>query len=225
VVKEGIVIRSTRNRTTVITRDVADYQFVKPHFDTNNLSYYSFYPKSEKPMKTVIRHLPHNTPVEDTSDGLAAFGFDVKHMTATRRLPSDGSTTINLPLFPNNLARTVKSQEIFRLRSFCHIRIKASRAQSGLTQCLDCQQFGHVWANCMQTSCCLWCGGGHLHKELERRKTKLENTEIKIQAIRTIKKSLLKRDGPKAPTAIHGLSGLKLYPSEKANATADCLDN
>jgi hypothetical protein len=39
-----------------------------------------------------------------------------------------------------------------------------------------------------------------------------------------IAKSLLKRDGPKAPTAIHGASGLKFYPFEKANAIADCLE-
>jgi hypothetical protein len=69
-------------------------------------------------MKAVIRHLPHNTPAEDISDGLVSLGFDVisvKQMTATRQLPSDGSTTINLPLFLITLPRTTKSQEIFRL--------------------------------------------------------------------------------------------------------------
>jgi hypothetical protein len=35
----------------------------------------------------------------------------------------------------------------------------------------------------------------------------------------------LKRDGPKAPTAIHGSSGLKFHPLEKANAIADYLEN
>jgi hypothetical protein len=37
-------------------------------------------------------------------------------------------------------------------------------------------------------------------------------------------KSLLKRDRPRAPTAIHGASGLKFHPSEKANAIVDCLE-
>jgi hypothetical protein len=65
-------------------------------------------------MKAVIRHLPHNTPAEDISDGLVSFGFDVisvKQMTATRRSPSDGSITINLPRFLITLPRTAKSQE------------------------------------------------------------------------------------------------------------------
>jgi hypothetical protein len=35
----------------------------------------------------------------------------------------------------------------------------------------------------------------------------------------------MKRDGPKAPTAIHGLLGLKYHPLQKASAIADCLEN
>jgi hypothetical protein len=103
-------------------------------------------------MKVMIRHLPHNTPAEDISDGLVSLGFDVisvKQMTATHRSISDGSTTINLSLFLITLPRTAKSQEIFRLPSLCHIeiRVEAYRARNGLAQCHNCQQFGHVWAN------------------------------------------------------------------------------
>jgi hypothetical protein len=35
----------------------------------------------------------------------------------------------------------------------------------------------------------------------------------------------MNRDAPKAPTAVHGYSGLKFRPYEKANAIADCLEN
>jgi hypothetical protein len=47
-----------------------------------------------------VRHLPLNTLAEDISDGLVSLSFDVigvKQMIATRRSPSEGSTTINLP--------------------------------------------------------------------------------------------------------------------------------
>jgi hypothetical protein len=58
----------------------------------------------------------------------------------------------------------------------------------------------------------------------ERWETKISNAEVTPQAIWPIAKSLLKRDGPRAPTVIHGASGLKFLPSEKANAIADCLE-
>jgi hypothetical protein len=39
-----------------------------------------------------------------------------------------------------------------------------------------------------------------------------------------IAKSLLNRDGPKAPTAIHGTLSLKFHPIDKTNMIADCLE-
>jgi hypothetical protein len=85
-------------------------------------------------------------------------------MSTTRR--SQGSST-SLPLFLITLPRLEKSQEIYKLTSLCYIAIKVElyKLQSGLTQCHNCQQFGHIWANCRQPPCCLWCGGGHLHRE------------------------------------------------------------
>jgi hypothetical protein len=56
---------------------MANFQSVKSYFDGQNLSYFSFFPKSEKLMKAVIRHLPHDTPAEDISDRLVSLGFDV----------------------------------------------------------------------------------------------------------------------------------------------------
>jgi hypothetical protein len=62
-------------------------------------------------------------------------------------------------------------------------------------------------------------------KELEGWETKIFNTEVTAQVIWPIAKSLLKRNGPSAPAAIHGPSGPKFHPSEKSNAIADWLEN
>jgi hypothetical protein len=167
VAKDDFELRNTKNGTRVITKSMTDFEAVKYYFSTHNLSFYSFFPKSLKPVKAVLRHLPLNTPAEDISDGLINLGFDVvcvKQMT-TRRSPSEG--TRDLPLFLITLPRTAKSQEVFKPNNLCHISIKveAYRAQSGLMQCHNCQQFGHVWANCRQPTGCMWCGGGHLRKD------------------------------------------------------------
>jgi hypothetical protein len=120
VVKGDFEFRSTRNGTRVVTNGMADIKAVKSHFTNNSLSYYSFFPKSQKPIKAVIRHIPSNTSAKDISEGLENLGFDVvsvKQMTTTRRSPSDESTTRNLPLFLLTLPRTAKSQDIFNLPS------------------------------------------------------------------------------------------------------------
>jgi hypothetical protein len=59
VVRENFEFRITRNGTRVIVRSMADFQTVKSHFDSQNLSYYSFFPTSEKPIKAVIPTAQH----------------------------------------------------------------------------------------------------------------------------------------------------------------------
>jgi hypothetical protein len=165
VAKQSLEFCNTRNGVRGVTKDMVDYQAVKSFFDNNSLAYYTFYPKAEKPIKAVIHHLPNNTPAEDIADGLADLGFEVisvKQMSTARRSP-DGSKPITLPLFLVTLPRTTKSLEL----CLCHISIKVEEynSQNTLPQRYNCQKFGHAWANCKQPPRCLWCGGGHLHKD------------------------------------------------------------
>jgi hypothetical protein len=51
------------------------------------------------------------------------------------------------------------------------------------------------------------------------------NYEITPQAIWHNAKLLINRDGPRAPTSIHGPLGIKFHPVEKANTITDCLEN
>jgi hypothetical protein len=62
-------------------------------------------------------------------------------------------------------------------------------------------------------------------KALQRWETKIGNYEVTPQSTWPIAQYLLKRDEPRALTAIHGPLGLKFLPLEKANAIADCLEN
>jgi hypothetical protein len=148
VTRENFELRNTRNGTRVVTKDMVDYLAVKAYFEQHFLSYFTFYPKSEKPIKAVLRHLPSNTPAQDISDGLVDLGFDVvsvKQMSSTRRSP-DGSKPVSLPLFLVTLPRKEKPQAIFHLSRLCHIamKVEAYKSQSTLTQCFNCRQFGYA---------------------------------------------------------------------------------
>jgi hypothetical protein len=57
------------------------------------------------------------------------------------------------------------------------------------------------------------------------RETKVGNCEVALQAVWSLAKSLLKRNGPKASTTLHGALGTTYCLNEKANAIADCLEN
>jgi hypothetical protein len=124
---DSFEFRNTGTRTRIVTKEMANFSAIKAYLESNKLSYYTFFAKSEKPIKAVIRHLLLHTPAEDISDELVSLGFDVvsvRQMTTIRRNPPEGTTTAILPLFLITLPRTAKSQESFRLNNFCYISIK-----------------------------------------------------------------------------------------------------
>jgi hypothetical protein len=49
----------------VLTNEMADFSVIKFFFLSKNKSLYTFLPKSQKPIKGVIRHLPSNTLAEE----------------------------------------------------------------------------------------------------------------------------------------------------------------
>jgi hypothetical protein len=79
--------RSTHNGTRRTTQAMADYSAVRAHLEAKILNLFILFPKSEKPIQAVIRHLPIDTPAEVISSGLEELVFNavsVKQMTATR---------------------------------------------------------------------------------------------------------------------------------------------
>jgi hypothetical protein len=147
--------RTTRKRIKMSTREMADYSAIMRHLHAHNAPYHKLDLQPMKPMKAVIRQLPGDTPAEDTSNEVATLGYSVisvRQMTAILPQPQGGYKTFSVTC-------NEKFPDIFKLTCPGHIVIKAEeyRAQAGLTQCYNCQKFGHVWAKWRPPpSCCLW---------------------------------------------------------------------
>jgi hypothetical protein len=111
LVKGSFEFRNTRTGTSVVTTEMADFSAIKAYLNSQNLHYFTFFPKSLKPIKAVFRHLPGNTPAEEIYEGLVELGFDivsVKQISTTRR--SQDQTSKNLALFLITLPRSDKSK-------------------------------------------------------------------------------------------------------------------
>jgi hypothetical protein len=97
-VEDSFEFRNTRNGTGVIIKDMAEFRAIKPYFDKERFHYFSFHPKSQKPIKAVIRHLPKNILAEGISSRLVDIGFrtNIKQMTVINPPPEGGHHTITL---------------------------------------------------------------------------------------------------------------------------------
>jgi hypothetical protein len=78
-----------------------DYNAVQKLFIEKNLHFFTFYTKSDKSVKAVIRHLSGNTSAEAINVVLQEIGYyviSVKQMTAKSPTPEGGRGHIHLPL-------------------------------------------------------------------------------------------------------------------------------
>jgi hypothetical protein len=50
LVKGNFEFRNTRNGTRIVTKGMADYSAIKEYLNSQNLNYFTFYPKSIKPI-------------------------------------------------------------------------------------------------------------------------------------------------------------------------------
>jgi hypothetical protein len=66
---------------------MADFSTIRSGFESKILPYFTFYPKSQKPIMAEIRRLPFITHTQDISDGFWGLVFDVisvSQMSANR---------------------------------------------------------------------------------------------------------------------------------------------
>jgi hypothetical protein len=92
IVTGNFEFRNTRSGTRFVTKEMADFSAIRKNLYNNNLSYFTFFPKSEKPIKSVVRHFSSNNPAQDITDGLVDLGFNivsVKQMPTSRRSISE----------------------------------------------------------------------------------------------------------------------------------------
>jgi hypothetical protein len=129
-----------------------DYNTIQKLPTEKKLHFFTFYSKVDKPVKAIIRHLPGNISAEDVAVTLHEADYDiiVKHTTAKRPTPEGEVTHISVPFFLVTLAWNQKTPEIFKLTGLCNIvmKVEAYASQNGLTQCYNCQRFGHIWVHC-----------------------------------------------------------------------------
>jgi hypothetical protein len=60
ITTDSFEFRNTRSETRIVTKEMADFSAIKKYLEKTNLAFFTYFPKSEKSVKAVIRHLPLN---------------------------------------------------------------------------------------------------------------------------------------------------------------------
>lgn len=149
------------NFTVFIKKDIVkiqcltniEFQATKEFLKTNNVQFYTFTPKEEKPTTLVIKN------ISDT--------YDAEEIKAAIESKVPGINIINLRnLFKLNWLVQLKTKEDVKslksIRSLLGQGIKIENFRGNKTmQCKRCQRYNHIALNCNMPYRCVKCGLSH----------------------------------------------------------------
>jgi hypothetical protein len=122
--------RITRNGIKVVTQNMVDYSALMRNLDALKVTYYTFHPKSLKPMKAVILQLRGDTPDDDISIEIVTLSYSVisvRQMKAVRLQPQGGLQTFSTSLLLVAFMRNGEALEIFKLTNLRYAKEKFLR--------------------------------------------------------------------------------------------------
>ena len=156
---DNFICKSTSDCLKIQTSNPVAYRTLVHFLRDEKAEFHTYQLKEDKPLRVVIRNLHPTTPLNLIKEELTVRLFEVRQVTNVLHKV----TKNRLPLFFVDLEPTTIANEIFKLTSLLHTKIKIEEPYKSKTisQCFNCQQYGHTRAYCGYKSRCVRCGDEH----------------------------------------------------------------
>lgn len=159
IVVDNFFCKSAGDRLKIQTSNAESYRILIRYLKESNAEYHTYQLREVKPTRVVIRHIHPSTPTDLIKTELETRLFEVRQVTNVLHK----STKSPLPLFFVDLEPTAHSNDIYQLSSLLHTKIKVEEPYKpkAISQCINCQEYGHTKAYCGYHSRCVRCGAQH----------------------------------------------------------------
>ncbi|KAL4096787.1 hypothetical protein QTP88_021671 [Uroleucon formosanum] len=156
---DNFMYKSTTNSLKIQTTDPSAYRALIQFLKTEKAEYHTYQLNEDKPLRVVIRNLHSSTPLTLIKEELEVRCFEVRQVTNVLHKVNKNP----LPLFFIDLEPTLQSNEIFQLSSLLHCKINVEEPYKPkqISQCFNCQQYGHTRGYCGYHPRCVRCGADH----------------------------------------------------------------
>lgn len=152
-IKDFYVKILNKNVTNIYCKSLEDHQLTKDLMLRNNIKFYSYTPKSLRPYNVVVKGLSGDYEEEDVRGHLRDLKLQLELIKVTH---------IGANRWLLQLGRQSDLEGLYRVKYFLHCRVYMTKyKKSGITQCFNCQRFGHVAVNCKMTFRCVKCASTH----------------------------------------------------------------
>ena len=151
--------KSSTDRLKIMTSNPASYRTLIHFLKEQKAEYHTYQLKEDKPTRVVIRNLHPSTSTELIKSELELRLFEVRQVTNVLHKINKHP----LPLFFVDLEPTIQSNDIYKLTSLIHTKIKVEEPYKTkiISQCINCQDYGHTKSYCGYPARCVRCGALH----------------------------------------------------------------
>lgn len=157
---DNFVCKASADKLKIQTSNPDSYRTLVRYLKEEKAQFHTYQLREDKPLRIVLRNLHPSTPTETIKEELELLTFEVRQVINVLHKVNKNP----LPLFFVDLEPTSNSSEIFNLSSLLHTKIKIEEPfkPKSISQCHNCQQYGHTKAYCGYQPHCVRCGLGHL---------------------------------------------------------------
>lgn len=158
---EGIQAKiTTDGQVRLLPTSPVMYRKIQTFFRESEVECFSFFLPKAHILKVVIRGIPANISEEEIKSELENIDFNIKNV---KRF---GINTEPIPICLVIFSKSLKTTETYGISSLFYLSAKIESYQNNhLSQCFECQHFGHSSQNCRHSSRCVKCNGNHLAKD------------------------------------------------------------
>lgn len=156
---DNFYCKSTTDKLKIQTSNPDSYRTVVHFLRKEKAEFHTYQLNEDKPTRVVLRNLHPSTPTELIKSELEVRLFEVRQVTQVLHRINKHP----LPLFFIDLEPTDFSQGIYQLDSLLHTKIKIEEPYKPkiISQCQNCQAYGHTKAYCGYMPRCVRCGNNH----------------------------------------------------------------
>ncbi|KAF0712087.1 Uncharacterized protein FWK35_00020746, partial [Aphis craccivora] len=143
---DNFFCKSSADSLKIQTANPDAYRTLIHFLRDQNAQFHTYQLREDKPTRVVLRNLHPTTSTELIKSELELRLFEVRKVTNVLHKTSKSP----LPLFFVDLEPSDHSNDIFKLPSFLHTKIKVEEPYKPkvISQCLNCQDYGHTRAYC-----------------------------------------------------------------------------
>jgi len=170
---DNFICKATTDRLKIQTTNPESYRLLIHYLKENNANYHTYQLAEDKPTRIVIRNLYPTTPIELIKSELETRLFEVRQVKNVLHK----TTKHPLPLFFVYLEPTDHSNQIYKLYSLLRTKIKVEEPYKPklISQCQNCQDYGHTRAYCSYSARCIRCSAHHPSSECTKSPTPRPN--------------------------------------------------